>query len=140
MDKLIYLLEAIRIYAKDCHYAFSGVNFKSLHEWMDEIADPLYDWIDEIKESVLLKHGLEVPRGTAINALAAEYVPTALPHDDNEVLLRNLRALISMTLDHLDTLAKGTSIDVTIGEGDIYGRLGAHLQKHVGLMNLALGA
>lgn len=134
MIKLVAMLEAIRIYGKDCHYTFNGTDWIGKHKYMDDITEPLSDWVDEIKESVVLAKGNLVPRGTELNAMAAEFVPESLPIDDPETLLRNLRAVISMAIDQLNRL----SAEATAGESDLYGRIGSHLQKHIGLLNLAL--
>lgn len=134
MIKLVALLEAIRIYAKDCHYSFTGVDWIGKHKYMDDITDPLSDWIDELKESVILSRGIKVPRGTEINTMAAEYVPETLPMDNSETLLRNLRAIISMAIDQINRL----SAEASAGDSDLYGRIASHLQKHQGLLNLAL--
>lgn len=131
MRELIVYLQALSIYCKDAHYGFTGVNFKSLHEWMDEINEPLADFIDEIKESYILRHGEKVPRGTVINAEAVQYVPNDL--SSNESILRAMNALLSMVNTHIGNIA-----DATRGDDDLLGRIGAHLQKHLGLLNLAL--
>jgi DNA-binding ferritin-like protein len=94
MLDIIYLLVAIQIFAKDAHYNFRGVDFKPLHEWMDEIADPIGEYVDDIKEQVLLRKGIAVPRGTIINHEAAFYVPSDMG-ENNKQILSNLHALLS---------------------------------------------
>lgn len=131
MVKLICLLEAIRIYSKDCHYNLSGMNYLQWHQFMDTVADPIDDFLDEIKESVLLFKETEVPRGTEINELAADFVPKDL--GTNEKMLSNLRALLSMTVAHINNINPDDT-----GTGDILSRICVHLQKHIGLINLAL--
>lgn len=131
MLKLIYLLEAIRIYAKDCHYNMSGINYLQWHQFMDTVAGPIDDFLDEIKECVFLFSAVDVPRGTEINEQAAQFVPKEL--GSNESMLSNLRALLSMTVAHIND----TKPDET-GTGDILSRIGVHLQKMIGLINLAI--
>lgn len=135
MLDLIYKLEALRIFCKDAHYSFVGVNFKPLHEWVDEILEPLGDWVDEIKESFLLYNGQHVPRGVEINTEAAKFVPSTMPNS-NRGILDTLQAVIMDALSTVDSLAKDESMPA--GTNDLLGRIGAHLQKHVGLLNLAL--
>lgn len=127
---LIYLLTALQIYCKDAHYNFYGENFKPLHEWADEILDPLQDFIDEIKENAFLAREAKVPRGVDINAKAADFVPVAL--GSNEEILKNLLALISMAHD------KANSIEESVGIEDLLGRIDAHLMKQMALLNLAI--
>lgn len=133
MNVLLYKLSALQIYTKDCHYAFTGVDFRPLHEWMDEISDPLAEWIDEIKESIMLKDSFPVPLGTTINAEAAAFVPSI--QGTPQRLLEQLKTLLLMNIFALNALNKTTE---DVGTGDLLGRIGAHLQKHVGLLNLAL--
>lgn len=134
MLELLYILKAVSIFVKDdCHYAFKGVNFKPLHEWADEINEPLSDFIDEIKESYLLRKEIAVPRGSEINAKATEFIPKEIG-DSNAAILANIRALLEMANRAADS-AKGD----TAGDSDLLGRIGSHLQKHIGLLNLALG-
>ena len=131
MLDLIYILTALEIYCKDAHYTFHGVNFKPLHEWMDEIIDPLYDLVDEAKEKYYLAAEQPVPRGTAINDEAKNFVPDAL--GSNEEILSNLLALISMAHNRLN------AIDIKdAGLNDLLGRIDTHLLHHIALLNLAL--
>ena len=131
MDELVYLLTALQIYCKDAHYAFYGTGFISLHEWVDDIYDPLSGFLDEIKENYYLYLGVNVPRGTVINANAADYVPTAL--GDNSQILANLQAVITMAHNKLN------GIDIKeAGLNDLLGRIDSHLMKHLALLNMAL--
>lgn len=133
MLDIIYLLVAIQIFAKDAHYNFKGVDFKPLHEWMDEIADPIGGYVDDIKEQILLRKGVVIPRGTVINHEAAFYVPSDMG-EDNKQILSNLHALLSMAHQSLNKVGGETQ-----GDGDLLGRIDSHIQKHIGLLNLALG-
>lgn len=131
MIELIYILTALQIYCKDAHYALKGVNFKPLHEWMDEILDPLYNFVDEAKENYYLVKELDVPRGVDINEGAKSFVPDSL--GNNEEILRNLLALISMAHNRLNGLDMKEA-----GMNDLLGRLDSHLMHHIALLNLAL--
>ena len=131
MLDLIYVLTALQIYCKDAHYNFYGVDFKPLHEWVDEIGSPLGDYLDEIKENHYLANGLEVPRGVNINDMAKDFVPAGL--GTNDEILNNLLALITMAHNKIT----GIKSDFA-GINDILGRLDSHLLKHIALLNLAL--
>ena len=131
MLELIYLLTALQIYCKDAHYSFYGIDFKPLHEWVDEIADPLGTFIDDLKEQHFLFQGLDVPKGTEINEKSADYVPAST--DNNLEILNNLLALITMAHNKLNGLDIKES-----GINDILGRLDSHLMKHIALLNMAL--
>lgn len=135
--KLLALLEAIRIYGKDAHYGVRGTYSIAIHEYMDDIVGPITDWADEIKESIIMARGVPVPRGTAINAAASEYVPESLPYDDNDTILRNLLAVIEMAVREIETSAK-TDPDYNQGTGDLLGRISISLAKHVGLIKMML--
>ena len=100
---------------------------------MDEIADPIGGYVDDIKEQILLRKGVVIPRGTAINHEAAFYVPSDMG-EDNKQILSNLHALLSMAHQSLNKVDGETQ-----GDGDLLGRIDSHIQKHIGLLNLALG-
>ena len=131
LKDLIILLTALKIYCKDAHYAFKGEGFKSLHEWADEIGEPLEGYLDEMKENWFLFAGIDVPRGVMLNNAAVDYVPIEV--STNEGVLNNLLALITMCHNHLMEIdAKEPGIN------DLLGRLDTHLMKHIALLNLAL--
>lgn len=134
MLELVNQLTALQIFCKDAHYSFRGIDYKPLHEWMDEISDPLDDFLDEIKESILLRNSNEVPRGTEINANAAFYVPSVVGENNREIL-SNVQAVMMMVHQTINGLK-----DMSVGNGDILGRLDSHLEKHLGLLRLALEA
>jgi len=131
LEELVYLLTALQIYCKDAHYAFYGVNFKPLHEWVDEINEPLAGFLDDLKENYWVMKGLPVPRGIYINNAASDYVPTAL--GSNDQILANLQAIIAMAHNKLN------GIDVKeAGLNDLLGRIDSHLIKQLALLNMAL--
>ena len=132
MLDVIYQLEALRIFCKDAHYHFTGAGFKPLHEWVDEILDPIPQFVDDIKEQVFLRKGKDIPSGVEINERASFYVPKEVGKT-NEEILSNLGALLSMvhqTVNRADVNTKG--------DDDLLGKIDSHLQKHIGLMSLAL--
>lgn len=132
MLELVNQLTALQIFCKDAHYSFRGIDYKPLHEWMDEISDPLGDFLDEIKESILLRSNNEVPWGVEINANAAFYVPSEVGESNREIL-SNVQAVIMMCHQTINGMK-----DMSVGNGDILGRIDSHLEKHLGLLRLAL--
>lgn len=131
MLELIYILTALQIYCKDAHYSFYGTNFLPLHEWADDILEPLQGFLDEIKENYYIARGLQVPRGTNINAMAADYVPTAL--GDNAQILANLLAIVAMAHNKINGIDEKDA-----GLNDLLGRIDSHLLHHIALLNMAL--
>lgn len=131
MLELVYILTALQIYCKDAHYAVYGTDFKSLHEWCDEILEPLQSYIDEIKENYYIARGMVVPRGVDINASSADYVPTAL--GDNAQILANLLAIVAMAHNKLNGIKEEDA-----GINDLLGRIDSHLLHHIALLNMAL--
>lgn len=131
MLDLIYILTALQIYCKDAHYSFYGTNFLPLHEWADDILEPLQNFIDEIKENYFIARGLVVPRGVDVNASASDYVPTAL--GDNSQILANLLAIIAMAHTRLNEIDEKDA-----GINDLLGRIDSHLLHHIALLNMAL--
>ena len=99
---------------------------------MTHWSDPLGDFLDEIKESILLRSNNEVPRGVEINANAAFYVPSEVGNDNREIL-SNVQAVIMMCHQTINGMK-----DMSVGNGDILGRIDSHLEKHLGLLRLAL--
>lgn len=132
MLELIYQLTALQIFLKDAHYSFRGIDFKPLHEWVDEIGSPLGDFLDDIKENVYLRVEGKVPRGVDINNSAAWYVPTEVGANNQEIL-SNVQAMLMMIHQNINGMEK-----LTAGESDLLGRLDSHIEKHLGLLNLAL--
>ena len=129
--ELVKLLTAVKLFCKDAHYSFYGVNFKPLHEWVDDIAEPIDGFIDEIFENYVVFMGKKVPRSVEINAGASDYVPTAL--GENDRILASLQAILTMAHNKLN------EIDVKeAGINDLLGRIDTHLMKQIALINMAI--
>lgn len=58
VNKLIFLLLAIKEYSKYIHYSAKGDEFYAVHKLMDFIIENYDGYIDEIKEVCLLGNGI----------------------------------------------------------------------------------
>lgn len=129
MLDLIYMLTALQIFCKDAHYNTKGINFKPLHEWMDEIGEPVSGWLDDIKENCLLANDIEVPRGIEINEKAVPFVPTDL--SDNEKIVKGALAILETIHRHINTLNGDKATE------DLLGSIDSAIVKQVALLKLA---
>ena len=124
-DKLIYLLMAIREYAKFIHYTASGSNFYAVHKFMDDISQNLNDYIDTIKEVCLMGNKI-IPSGNYLTGASA--LMPAKPETDKDKL-KMLSILINNTLSHIDSFE-----DISRADEDILGEIARDLKKNYGLL------
>lgn len=127
MDKyniLIVYLMVIKGYAKDLHYNIADY---SIHLFADRVNEGLDDFIDEIKENCLLAKGNKVLR-------TYEYYQKA-----SNTLVTDKISLETLKYTILDILVEIENIkDLSIGDGDLLGRIGNKLQNDLGILNILL--
>lgn len=126
MDKinnLIIHLMAIYGISKDIHYTFPDY---SIHLLSDKIQDGLFDFIDEIKENLLIAKNKIVLK-------SHEYYLETSKIKNDSIDLINLKNVIIDTLVILEQIN-----ELSLGDGDLLGRIGNKLQNSLGVLNIIL--
>lgn len=126
MDKfnnLIIYLMAIEGYAKDIHYNISDY---SIHLFADRAQENLSDFIDEIKENCLLAKGKDVLKSSEYLLNASKLIPNNISLNE----LKNLLVDVLVALEQINELS--------LGDGDLLGRIGNKLQNNLGILNIIL--
>lgn len=127
MDKfnnLIIHLMAIEGYAKDIHYNIADY---SIHLFADRVQEDLSDFIDEIKENCILAKGGEVLRSHEYYNQASRTLIT------DKITLEDLKYMLVDTLVILEQIN-----ELSLGDGDLLGRIGNKLQNNLGILNIIL--
>lgn len=128
INKLICLILAIANFAKDIHYTCKSI---SIHKFMDEIEDNLYDFIDLIKETYFLSdNALPLPSGEYLSRTTS-FIPIIRNLDKEN--LTELKNLIELTILQLEEITK-----VSRGENALIDNIAQDLQQKLGLVNLEL--
>lgn len=122
-NDLIVNLMVIKGYAKDLHYNIADY---SIHLLADRVQDGLDDFIDEIKENCLLAKGYDVLR-------SHEYYSKAASVLSNQIILEDLKGFILDALHDLELIN-----NISVGDSDLLGRIGAKLQNDLGVINIIL--
>lgn len=121
INNLIFHLTALQNYAKDLHY---NIPDYSIHLFADRVQEELSDFIDEIKESCILAKDNKL-------LASAEYLLGATKLIPSVINISELKNLIIDTLDVLEQIDKKT-----IGDDDIFGKIGSNLQNSLGIINI----
>lgn len=128
INELICLILAIANFAKDIHYTCKSI---SIHKFMDDIEDNLYDFIDSIKETCFLAdNALPLPSAEYLSRTANLLPPIRNLDKEN---LTELKNLILQALEELQTLD-----NTSRGENSLFDNIAQDLQKKLGLLNLEL--
>ena len=122
MNKLIVYLMAICGCCKNLHY---NIPDYGIHLFADRVQDGLDEFIDEIKENCILAVGDEVLNSSEYFVMAAKTTPDV-------VSLNSLKDLLVETLQQLELQSEKLSL----GSGDLLGRIGNHLQNSLGVLNI----
>lgn len=126
MDKfnnLIIHLMAIEGYAKDIHYNIADY---SIHLFADRVQDDLSDFIDEIKENCILAKGKDVLKSSEYLLNASKLIPNNISLNE----LKNLLVDVLVVLEQINELS--------LGDGDLLGRIGSKIQNNLGVLNIIL--
>lgn len=124
LNKLICLLIALENNAKDLHYNSKDY---AIHLFSDRVADGLSTDIDNIKEICLLGHGINPLHST-------EYLTRAIPMIPKGNGLEELKSLMIMILQHIETLT-----GLSKGDNSLIDDIASKIQGNLGLINMMGG-
>ena len=96
MFELLCRLQAIKSFAKDCHYNFQEY---SQHLLADVNGDDLSEQMDLVNEICFLGVGMEAPKSEDVLNGALQYIPEVSQNDQDN--FRRLKLLIKETLVYL---------------------------------------
>lgn len=129
MKDLIINLQTIYVIAKHIHYNYVGINFLSVHKYMDEVADPIqYEFIDAIKEKFFMANGEQVPSFPEIYTAVINYCET----HNNFFTINELLEEIRVALYRIDQLSRDPSLHS--GTIDLLGKIASHFQTNIALL------
>lgn len=128
VTKIACRLQAISNFAYDIHYNARGNDFYENHLFAERIGDQYQTarFKDEIFETVFLGRGHDVPSSKIIEEGTLALTPSSL---ENEEDYKKLRGMISACLVDIESLT-----GLSLGEGDLFGRIASILQRHNGLL------
>lgn len=126
---LVCSIQAMSDFAYQIHYESKGKRFYPIHLLSERVGDTeeVADFKDEIFETVWMGRGHEVPTPAEVQARVMELTPQAT--DDIQENLKMLRELVINSLLYIEELQ-----DLTMGEGDLFGRIASWLQRNNGLL------
>ena len=129
VTKIACRLQAISNFAYDIHYNARGKDFYENHLFAERIGDQYAtaSFKDEIFETVFLGRGQDVPSSKDIEE--GVLVLTPAPSENEEQDYKILRGMISACLVDIESLE-----GLSLGEGDLFGRIASILQRHNGLL------
>lgn len=129
MKDLIINLQTIYVIAKHIHYNYVGINFLSVHKYMDEVADPIQDeFIDAIKEKFFMANGEQVPSFPEIYNAVINYCES----HNNLFTINELLEEIRVALYRIDQLSRDPSLHS--GTIDLLGKIASHFQTNIALL------
>ena len=129
VKKIACRLQAISNFAYDIHYNAKGNDFYENHLFAERIGDQYQTsaFKDEIFETCFLGRGQEVPSSKEIEDGVLALTPES--SKDEEQDYKKLRGMISACLVDIESLT-----GLSLGEGDVFGRIASVLQRHNGLL------
>lgn len=129
VTKIACRLQAISNFAYDIHYNARGNDFYENHLFAERLGDQegTADFKDEIFETVFLGRGQDVPSSKRIESGVLALTPVSAKNEDSDYKM--LRGMIATCLEEIESLQ-----DLSMGEGDLFGRIASVLQRHNGLL------
>ena len=132
MNKLLQMLLAVKMFAKDIHYKAKGSSFYSDHLLADEIGKDIDDYMDEINEIYYLGRGEEAPASSDILKGALEFIPEG---GEIDAMFGNMQNLLLDVLTHIEELANNAEKeDLTLGDNDLLSRISSYLEQKNGFV------
>ena len=129
VTKIACRLQAISNFAYDIHYNARGNDFYENHLFAERIGDQYETsaFKDEIFETVFLGRGVDVPPSKDIENGVLVLTPESQKNEESDYKL--LRGMITACLEDIENLS-----GLSLGEGDLFGRIASLLQRHNGLL------
>jgi hypothetical protein len=129
VTKIACRLQAISNFAYDIHYNARGNDFYENHLFAERIGDQYETaaFKDEIFETVFLGRGVDVPSSKEIESGVLVLTPESRGNEEDDYKI--LRGMISACLVDIESLE-----GLSLGEGDLFGRIASILQRHNGLL------
>lgn len=129
VKKIACRLQAISNFAYDIHYNARGNDFYENHLFAERIGDQYETsaFKDEIFETVFLGRGKDVPASKEIESGVLVLTPESQKNEEADYKL--LRGMITACLEDIENLS-----GLSLGEGDLFGRIASVLQRHNGLL------
>lgn len=129
VKKIACRLQAISNFAYDIHYNARGNDFYENHLFAERIGDQYETsaFNDEIFEIVFLGRGKDVPASKEIESGVLVLTPESQKNEESDYKL--LRGMITACLEDIENLS-----GLSLGEGDLFGRIASLLQRHNGLL------
>jgi len=129
VKKIACRLQAISNFAYDIHYNARGNDFYENHLFAERIGDQYETsaFKDEIFETVFLGRGVDVPPSKDIESGVLALTPESQKNEESDYKL--LRGMITACLEDIENLS-----GLSLGEGDLFGRIASLLQRHNGLL------
>lgn len=129
VKKIACRLQAISNFAYDIHYNARGNDFYENHLFAERIGDQYQTsaFKDEIFETCFLGRGQDVPSSKEIEDGVLALTPESSKNEEQDY--KKLRGMISACLVDIESLT-----GLSLGEGDVFGRIASVLQRHNGLL------
>lgn len=130
MKIIIIQLEFLRKYAKTIHYNYAGLDFLSIHKYMDKVEKPINGFVDEIKEKYFMYNKLMVPSFQEIDPNVLELLSIT----DGEYSVSELSEKCKAFVITIDQTINNPSLNLDNGDIDLLSRIASHFKTVVALL------